>query len=273
MDGGVITFEIALTLYLAALVVGMVELFRSSRLGWRLLMTTAGAAFAFHTISIVYRYGVAHHLPITSPHEAASFFAWCVMLLFFAIEIRYKVKLLGSFTMPVVFFLMFIASMLNREVLPLAPVLQSNWLGVHTFFAFLANAAFALACGTGVMYLVQEHYLKSKRLGDLFGRLPSVQTLDYIGYRLITIGFPLLTLAIITGVIWAEQAWGRLWRWDPREVWSMTTWLIYATILHMRLLAGWRGRRAAVLSVVGFVTVLIAFFGIKLLQKGLHVFQ
>jgi len=162
--------------------------------------------------------------------------------------------------------------MLPREIKPLSPVLQSYWLGIHTVLAFLGNAAFAMAFGIGLMYLVQEHYVKSKHLGGLFERLPSLQTLDEINYRLITIGFPLLTLAIITGVLWAESAWGSYWNWDPREVWSLITWFIYAIVLHARLIAGWRGKKAALLSIIGFLTILIAFFGIKLLQKGLHVF-
>jgi cytochrome c-type biogenesis protein CcsB len=122
------------------------------------------------------------------------------------------------------------------------------------------------------MYLIQEHHVKSKHLGGLFERLPSLQTLDELNYRLITMGFPLLTLAILTGSLWAESAWGSFWRWDPREVWSLVSWFIYAIILHARLVAGWRGKRAAILSIAGFLTILIAFFGIKLLHKGLHVF-
>jgi cytochrome c-type biogenesis protein CcsB len=122
------------------------------------------------------------------------------------------------------------------------------------------------------MYLVQEHYVKSKRLSGLFERLPSLQTLDDMNYRLIKWGFPFLTLAIISGALWAESAWGNYWNWDPREVWSLITWFIYASILHARMVAGWRGKRAAVLSIIGFLTILISFFGIKLLQKGMHVF-
>jgi cytochrome c-type biogenesis protein CcsB len=174
--------------------------------------------------------------------------------------------------MPIVFFLMLSSSMLSREIRPLSPVLQSYWLSIHTVLAFLGNAAFAMAFGIGAMYLVQEHYVKSKHLGGLFERLPSLQTLDEINYRLITFGFPLLTLAIITGALWAESAWGSYWNWDPRETWSLITWFIYAIVLHARLVAGWRGKRAALLSMMGFLTIIVAFFGIKLLQKGLHVF-
>jgi cytochrome c-type biogenesis protein CcsB len=174
--------------------------------------------------------------------------------------------------MPIVFLLMLISSMLSREIKPLSPSLQSYWLGIHTVFAFLSNAAFALAFGIGLMYLVQERYVKTKNLGSLFGRLPSLQTLDEINYKLITFGFPLLTMAIITGALWAETAWGNYWNWDPRETWSLITWFIYAIVLHARLVAGWRGKRAALLSMLGFLTIIVAFFGVKLLKKGLHVF-
>ena len=272
MDTGTLLFELALTFYLVAAVAGIIELYRSNKLTSGIMFSSAGVGFIVHTGSIIVRYALAGHLPISSPHEAASFFSWCVVLLFFLIEYRYRVGLLGSFVMPLVFLLMLSSSILPREIKPLSPVLQSYWLGIHTLFAFLGNAAFALAAGMGIMYLLQEKYVKSKHPGGLFKRLPSLQSLDEINYRLISVGFPLFTIAIITGSLWADRAWGSYWRWDPREVWSLISWLIYAIILHARLLAGWRGRRAAVLSIIGFSTILIAFFGIKILQKGMHVF-
>lgn len=268
----IVLFELALTFYFAATIVGVIELFKGTKITSRIILLLAGTGFAIHTISIIYRYVTAGHIPITNAHEATSFFSWCIVLIFFILQFRYRVTLLSSFIMPVVFVLMLSSSMLPREIKPLSPVLQSYWLGIHTVLAFLGNAAFALAFGIGSMYLVQEHYVKSKQLGGLFERLPSLQTLDEINYRLITFGFPMLTLAIITGALWAESAWGSYWNWDPREVWSLITWFIYAIILHARLAAGWRGRRAALLSILGFLTILIAFFGIKLLRKGLHVF-
>lgn len=270
---GLILFELSLTCYFAAMLVSITELFRGSKITSRIITAFAAIGFLTHTASIVFRYVTAGHIPITNLHETTSFFSWCIVLIFFILELRYRITLLSSFIMPIVFILMLLSSLLPREIKPLAPVLQSGWLGVHTVFAFLGNAAFAMAFGIGIMYLVQEHYVKSKRLGGLFERLPSLQSLDEINYRLITtLGFPFFTLAIITGAIWAESAWGNYWNWDPREVWSLITWLIYAIILHARLVAGWRGRRAAILAIIGFVTILIGFFGIKLLGKGLHVF-
>jgi len=269
---GTILFELSLIFYFAATIVSIIELFKDKKILSQVMLTLVGAGFALHTANIIYRYVVAGHIPITNFHESTSFFSWCIVLIFFILQFRYKVSILCSFIMPVVFVLMLSSSMLSQEIKPLSPVLQSYWLAIHTVVAFLGNAAFALAFGIGTMYLVQEHYVKSKHLGGIFGRLPSLQTLDALNYKLISLGFPLLTLAIITGALWAESAWGSFWRWDPREVWSLTTWFIYAIILHARLVAGWRGKKAAILSILGFLIILTSFFGIKLLQKGLHVF-
>ena len=265
-------FELALTFYFTAMIISVVELFRSSKTTTKMMVILVAAGFVLHTVSIALRYADAGRMPAVNPHEATSFFSWCTVLLFLILEFRYKIGLLGSFIMPIIFVLMLSSSMLSRGIKALSPVLQSYWLGIHTVLAFMGNAAFAMAFGIGIMYLVQEHYLKSKHPSGLFQRLPSLQSLDEINYRLITIGFPLLTLAIISGAMWADKAWGGYLRGDPREVWALITWLIYAIVLHARLMAGWRGKRAAILSIIGFLTILIAFAGIKLLKKGLHVF-
>jgi len=270
---GSLPFELAFVFYFAATIVSFTELFKESKATSRIMLLLTGAGFLIHTVSIIYRYVAAGHIPITNTHEATSFFAWCIVLIFFLLQLRYGVNLLSSFIMPCVFALMLLSSILPSDIKPLSPILQSHWLGVHTVFAFLSNAAFALAFGIGLMYLVQEHYVKSKRLGGLFERLPSLQTLDDINYRLISWGFPLLTLAMITGALWAQSALGSYWNWDPRETISLVTWLIYAIILHTRLVAGWRGKRAAILSILAFIIILAAFFGIKMFRIGYHVFR
>ena len=268
----IILFELALTFYFAATIVCVMELFKGTKTTSKVMFSLAVIGFALHTANIIARYVLSGHIPIANLHEASSFFSWCIVLLFFYLEYRYKLGLLGSFIMPVVFILMLSSSMLPRKIEPLSPVLQSYWLGIHTVLAFIGDAAFAMAFGIGLMYLIQEHYVKSKHIGGLFKRLPSLQTLDEINYRLITVGFPFLTLAIITGALWAESAWGSYWRWDPKEVWSLITWFIYASVLHVRLTVGWRGKRAAILSILGFCAVLFTFFGVNLLLKGLHRF-
>jgi cytochrome c-type biogenesis protein CcsB len=273
IDINILSFELALSLYFIATVIGIIWLFRGKKAVSRAIHILAAAGFFFHTLNIIIRYVKGGHIPITNLHEASSFFTWCIVMLFFVLELRYKIALLGAFIMPIVFTLMFSSSVLPREITPsINPVLKSYWLGIHTSLAFIGDAAFAMAAGVGVMYLIQERYLKSKHPSGLFQRLPSLQVLDEVNYRLITLGFPLLTLAIITGVIWANTAWGSYWRWDPKEVWSLITWLIYALVLHLRLTIGWRGRKASLLSIVGFILVIFTFFGVNLLLKGLHAF-
>ncbi|MCX7913604.1 MAG: c-type cytochrome biogenesis protein CcsB [Thermodesulfovibrionales bacterium] len=267
-----IVFELALTFYFAATLIGLLEIFKESKGLSKLLLILTACGFVLHTLNIIMRYYTCGYLPITGMHQATSFFAWCIVLIFLFLQFRYQIGIIGAFILPIVFILMLSSSTFPRGIIPLSPVLQSYWFNIHTVLAFSGNASFAIASGVGVMYLLQEYYLKSKRLGGLFRRLPNLQILDEINYRLITIGFPLLTIAIITGVLWAESAWGSYWRWDPKEVWSLITWTIYALVLHLRAIKGWRGKKAAILSIIGFLSVLFTFFGVNLLFESLHIF-
>ena len=272
METNVLLFEIALTFYFLATVSGIIEIFRGKKATSRLALYLSAIGFLFHTANIIIRYMKGGHVPVTSMHEATSFLSWCILLHYIFHEYRYKLGLLSSLIIPIVFLLMFSSSIFPREIKVLSPVLQSYWFGIHVIFAFVGDAAFAMACGIGIMYLIQERFVKSKRISGLFQKLPSLRVLDDINYHLITLGFPFLTLAMITGVIWANAAWGTYWRWDPKEVWSLITWLIYALVLHMRLTVGWRGKKAAILSIVGFIIVVFAFIGVSLILKGQHVF-
>jgi cytochrome c-type biogenesis protein CcsB len=228
--------------------------------------------FASHTLALITRYAEAGHTPVTNLHESLSFFAWMVIGILLVANLKYKVKVLGALLTPIALILMLFAYALPKEIVPLAPVLRSFWHPFHVIFAFLGNAIFALAFCCGIMYLVQEHQLKSKRIGAITQRLPSLKVLDDLNYQSLTYGFPLLTLGIITGAIWAEYAWGRYWSWDPKETWSLITWLLYAALLHQRLTVGWRGRKAAIMAIVGFLAVLFTFLGVNLLLPGLHTY-
>ncbi len=268
-----LSFEIALTLYFAGTVVSIVELWMGPKATSKPVLYLGILGFVFHTIAIISRALNASYIPITNLHEASSFYAWSVLIIFFYLQHKYRPGILGCFIMPLVFLLMLSSSMLPREIKTLSPVLESYWLPVHTILAFTGNASFALAFVISIMYLVQEHYLKSKHPKGLFTKLPSLQNLDEINYRLITIGFPLLTFAIITGIIWSDTTFGTYWRWDPKETWSLITWFTYALLLHARLVAGWRGRKAAYLSIAGFLMIIFTFYGVNLLLKTYHTFE
>jgi len=229
-------------------------------------------AMALHTIHLVHRYFQVGHTPITTNHEAVSFFAWSMAVAFLTFHWRYKVKNLGAFATLAVTGLMTIALFSSPRVHPLPPALQSAWLPIHASIALMANAFLALAFCGGIMYLLQEREIKKRRFGIFYHRLPSLEALDKLNQHCIAVGFPLLTLGIVTGSIWAKQAWGAYWQWDPKETWSLVTWLLYAALLHFRFTMGWRRRRAAIMAVIGFGAALFTLWGVSLLQEGLHAF-
>ncbi len=237
------------------------------------------AAFAVHTIVLLLRFFEAGYTPVTSLHEAYSFFGWCVVGLYLLFQLRYDLPSIGAFATPIALFLVMGAVATPGEITDLPPALQSWWLPVHVILLFVGNGAFALAAVAGLMYLIQERQLKKKKLGALFHRLPNIDVLDEINYRCLTIGFPLLTLGIITGAAWAQTAWGTYWQWDPKETWSIITWFLYAGLLHGRLTVGWRGKLAAVWSIVGFASVLFTFLGVNFILpmilpqlESLHIY-
>ncbi|MCL5966692.1 MAG: c-type cytochrome biogenesis protein CcsB [Deltaproteobacteria bacterium] len=239
---------------------------RGARLGRMFLLI----GVILHAAGFVARYVLAGYTPITNLFESLSFFALAIVTAFLVTEIRYNLRILGSFVAPLGFVFSASAVFLPGDVVRLAPALNSYWLPVHVLLLFIGDAVFAVMFGAGIMYLLQEKQVKKKRLGAIFKRLPPLDVLDEINYRCLTIGFPLLTAGIITGSIWAEYAWGSYWNWDPKETWSLITWLLYAALLHGRLTIGWRGRRAAILAIVGFGAVLFTFLGVNLLLPGLH---
>jgi cytochrome c-type biogenesis protein CcsB len=235
--------------------------------------TVVLVGFASHTLAFLVRFAEAGYPPVTNLYESLSFFAWMIIGILLVVQLKYPVRVLGAFLSPIALILMLFALALPKEILPLAPVLKSFWHPFHVFFAFLGNAIFALAFCCGVMYLLQEHQLKSKKMGAITQRLPSLMVLDDLNYQSLKFGFPLLTLGIITGAIWAEYAWGRYWGWDPKETWSLITWFLYAASLHQRLTVGWRGRKAAIMAIAGFLAVLFTFLGVNLVLPGLHTYS
>jgi len=212
--------------------------------------------------------------PLTNLYESLVFFAWCTAGIYLAFEFYYKNRFMGAFVLPFVSIAMAYASFspnISQEIQPLVPALQSNWLIYHVITCFLAYAAFAVACGVSIMYLIKNRKEEKKiSFGPILSLFPSMAVLDDINYKAIAIGFPMLTLGIITGAAWANYAWGSYWSWDPKETWSLITWFVYAAFLHARFTRGWKGKKAAWLSVIGFISVIITYLGVNLLLSGLH---
>jgi cytochrome c-type biogenesis protein CcsB len=229
------------------------------------------SGFIAHTIGIIVRYIEAGYVPMLNLHEGIIFLAWGISGIFFIFYRKYKVGILGIFASPLSFIFVLVALMFDRGIVNLVPVMQTYWRPIHIGFSILGDAMFAIAALAGVMYLLQERQLKTKKMSIFYYILPSLEVSDKINYKCLTFGFPMLTVGMVTGAIWANEAWGTYWSWDPKETWSLITWFIYAAMLHGRLTVGWRGRKVAILSIVGFFVILFTFLGVNLILGGTHV--
>ncbi|MGC2063609.1 MAG: c-type cytochrome biogenesis protein CcsB [Thermodesulfovibrionales bacterium] len=345
-----IAYILAMILYIGHLA------FKNKSVGLAATAFTVGG-FASQTMALLLRWkefseignmGILRGVPLTNLYESLIFFVWCLILAYLVIEYKYKTKSFGAFITPIAaLVLAFIdISGMSKNIQPLVPALQSNWLLAHVMMSFIAYAMFAVSFSTGLMYLItstsdrtepayvfwtvmlsvfvivlsamgldyltfklsikgQEDLIKSYlfrasfrsssfgvsagslalaaaftfvvwRFGGILKKIISsfdisAEILDEITYKSIAMGFPIFTLGgLIFGAIWADQAWGKYWTWDPKETWSLITWFFYAFYLHSRLMRGWKGKKVAMVAVLGFVAVIFTYLGVNLLLSGLH---
>jgi cytochrome c-type biogenesis protein CcsB len=231
---------------------------------------TALIGLILHTVALVLRTIESGHAPFTNMYESLSFLAWSAILAYIIIEWRFRIRRAGPYFMLIVIALMALASspLMPKEANPLVPALQSYWLWLHVSVTLLGEAFFAVAFVTSIMHLAADS--KEKKANAKKSGISS-EKLDSISYRCIAIGFPLFTLGgLIFGMIWAYYAWGSYWSWDPKEVWSLITWFVFALYLHTRIVMGWKGRRSAVVAILGFMAALFTYFGVNYLLAGLH---
>jgi cytochrome c-type biogenesis protein CcsB len=234
------------------------------------------SGFLVHLAGLLIRWWESYatgygYVPLSNIYESLIFFSWAIVLVYLIVDMRYHQRTIGVIATPLAAVAIALTSLLpgaKSDIRPLIPALQSNWLAIHVITCFLGYAAFAIAFGVSIAYMIQAKRKSSPRA--IISWLPSSQTLDEINYKAIAIGFPMLTLGIITGAAWASYAWGSYWSWDPKETWSLITWFIYAAFLHARFTHEWRGRKTALLSIVGFGAVIFTYFGVNFLLSGLH---
>jgi len=212
--------------------------------------------FFIHTLALGVRFSEAGYLAVTQFREALSFYSWLMVAVYLLAQLRYHLTVLGSFIAPLAFLMSLGAFTFGTGAGELPLSLKTYWLPLHVTLAFLGNAVFALAFGVSLMYLLQEHQLKNKKLNVVYRRFPSLETLDRLNYVFLVWGFPLMTLGILTGSLWAGVHWGNYWSWEARQISSAITWLLYGALLHGRITAGLRGKKAALLTIVGFAVVL-----------------
>jgi len=267
-------FYIAIACYAGASILYFAYLLTKSKLVGDLATGITIIGLIANTITLVMRTVSTGHAPFTNMYEYSTSFAWGIILVYLFAEFKYKLKVLGAFVVPVGLLIILSTDMLNigKEGGDLMPALQSNWLTAHVAVAVIAYGAYAFSFGLAIMYFIKDNLVKSKSRSFFNENLPSVELLDELSYRFIVFAFPFMSLVIITGAIWAEFAWGRYWSWDPKETWSLITWLVYAAYLHARFTYGWKGKKAAWLSIFGFLTVLFTYYGVNMLLSGLHAY-
>jgi cytochrome c-type biogenesis protein CcsB len=233
-------------------------------------LTVLGALV--HLVSIVLRGLATHRWPLGNMYEFMSFVcliamgAWLVMLR------RFEIRRIGAFVLVPVVLLMFLGgTVLYTQAEPVQPALQSYWLVIHVTVISAASGILLVPGVASLMYLLRgAHDRDPARFARLGPKLPSVDMLDRLAYRMTIFGFPLFTFGVICGAIWAESAWGRYWGWDPKETTAFIAWVVYAGYLHARATAGWRGGRAAVINIVGLVVMIFNLFFVNLVITGLH---
>jgi len=281
MDSGQL-FNITTIAYFAAMVLFFAYIATKNKTVALIATLSSLAGFLIQTTALGLRWyesyqilGADGRAPLTNLYESVVFFAWSILLIYLLMDWKYKHRTIGAFVLPIALFSMLWAQMsLHASIDPLVPALQSNWLTYHVITCFLGYAGFAVAFGVSIMYLLkigkEEKYQGDEPMGGILGMFPSTRVLDDMNYKAIMIGFPLLTLGIVTGAAWAYYAWGTYWSWDPKETWSLIVWFLYAAFLHARFTRGWVGRRAAWLSVFGFAATLFCYLGVNLVLSGLH---
>lgn len=227
-------------------------------------------AFLLHTCVLGFHFYDVGYPAVTRTRDALLFYGWLMVGVYLLVQLKYPLRVLGCFVAPLAFLMALGSLALGDEAQELPPALMTYWLPIHVTLALLGNAVFALAFGVSVTYLLLQWQLKNKRMMALGKGMPALETLDRLNTVFLLWGFPLMTLGIITGSLWARIQWGSYWSWDPRQITSAMTWLLYGLLLHGRMTAGWRGRKAAVWTIVGFTVVLGYFLWGDLLFPSRH---
>ncbi len=272
---GITTF----TYLFSTVLYAIIFIFKAKNLGKFATGFTA-LALLIQTIGIGLRWFESYemgigHAPLTNMYESVVFFAWTIIAFYLVLEWKFKIRIIGAFAVPFAFLAMAYASFatdINKGISPLVPALQSNWLIAHVITCFIGYAAFAVAAGLGIMYLLKNMSDKKQETdgSTLLGSLPPLKVIEDITHKTMVFGFLWLTAGIVTGAIWANSAWGTYWSWDPKETWSLITWFVYAITLHARYTRGWGGIRIAWLAIFGFLSVLFTYYGVNFLLSGLH---
>lgn len=235
--------------------------------------------------SLLMRWISNGYFPLSNLYESLLFLAWCISFTQLVLENKYSNIIIGAISSPInlliVSFAGFVLPAEMQTAAPLVPALRSNWLMMHVTVMMISYASLIIGSLLSVVFLILSQKNKKYRINDnamliktgkrsSLAKITLLESIDNLSYRVIGLGFPLLTLGIIAGAVWANEAWGSYWSWDPKETWALITWLIFASYLHSRLNKSWSGEKPAILASIGFLVVWICYLGVNFLGKGLH---
>nr|YP_009297011.1 cytochrome c biogenesis protein [Ceramium japonicum]AOM66354.1 cytochrome c biogenesis protein [Ceramium japonicum] len=243
------------------------------------------------SISLIYRWINNHYFPLSNLYESLVFLTWGLTFIQLILEKQNQSKLIGAINLPIALFTIGFASLAlpneMKEASPLVPALRSNWLMMHVSVMMISYSTLIIGSLLSILFLIvskgknielqgSSYNTKIKTnfiinsISRKYNRLNLLESIDNLSYRVIGLGFPLLTIGIISGAVWANEAWGSYWSWDPKETWALITWLIFAIYLHTRLNKAWNGKKPALIASLGFIVVWICYLGVNFLGKGLH---
>nr|QUE28761.1 CcsA [Porphyropsis coccinea] len=259
----------------------------------------AGIIFANITITLIlsYRWWNEGYFPLSNLYESLLFLSWGLTTIQLILESQIKNQIVGAVTTPVAMFIIAFASISlpvdMQKAAPLVPALKSNWLMMHVSIMIISYATLIMGSLLSILFLIitkgKDVALRGNSMGGAMKSIISetalkeqkatskpyqqinlLESIDNLSYRTIGLGFPLLTIGIIAGAVWANEAWGTYWSWDPKETWALITWLIFAAYLHTRINKSWSGKKPAMLAAIGFIIVWVCYLGVNFLGKGLH---
>lgn len=231
---------------------------------------SVGIGAVVHLFAIVLQSAALGGLPIYTLAQSLSMAGLSLAAMFLYVQYRFHLKILGVYATAMISVLMLASILVPGAAQAPDKIYKGIFFFGHIILIFSGESMLALACGAGILYLLQEQGIKGKSPGFFFKRLPSLDFLDAVSYTCISTGFALLTFGLVTGFIYAKSVWGSFWRWDVKEVFSMGAWLVYAALLHLRLYSGWQGRNSAVMSVIGFIILIFTFLGVNFFLGGHH---
>ncbi len=269
-------------LFVLATFTYFLALYNKSSFTYKTARSMVWAASVFGTVGMMVRWRESYlinpeygHIPVSTLYEVFILFVVMTAIMYLYYEQRYKTRALGGFVMLIIsaavgFILWYTFGKDAHVIQPLVPALKSYWMKIHVPANFVGYGAFSIAAMIGIAYLVTEKTLKKNPNSAFANRMPSLEVMDDVMYKTISLGFAFFTIATVLGAMWAAEAWGGYWSWDPKETWALIVWLNYAAWLHIRMSKGWRGTPMAWWAFIGLLITTFAFLGVNMFLSGLH---